>query len=88
MFKLLWQLGTYTETMLTTDILHQLCFNYNVQPAVITLPLKFIYGRTVNSEKSFLLLLHLEVSIKIYKKKKRKQKQTIMYTIAIRFKIP
>jgi len=52
-------------------------FQYNVQPVVVTLPLKFIYGRTVYSEKSFLLLLHLEVFLQIYKKTKTKTKHNV-----------
>lgn len=59
-------MGTYTEPMLTTDTLHQLCSKYNMQSAAIMLPLgkclKCIYGKTIHSEKSFLPLLYLDFS--------------------------
>lgn len=75
----------HTQKPCLQQILHWLCCKYNMQPAAIMLPLgkclKFINGRTVNSEKSLLLLFYLEVLLQIHKK-------CIMPTVVIKFKIP
>lgn len=72
MFELLWQLGSYTESMLTTDILHQLSSKYNMHPGfynATSWEMSEIHcWQDCKFKKSLLLLLYIEISLQIYKK--------------------